>query len=222
MSPKVHRYEGTALAVLYDPQRCIHAAECVRGLPEVFDSAQRPWIAPDGAAADRLAEVIRRCPSGALHYERKDGGEPEEPAAENVVTVVPDGPLEVRGRIEIASPDGTLFLRNSRATLCRCGASRNKPFCDRSHVEAGFHDPGVWPGNGVEATAGEGDVMHVVCCQDGPLVFQGAFELRDASGHSTPLRRRALCRCGGSAEKPFCDGSHARIGFKTEEPAEPG
>lgn len=216
MLKKVHRYEGTALTVLYDPQRCIHAAECVRGLPEVFDSARRPWIAPDGAPAETMAEVIRRCPSGALHYE---GGPLEEPA-ENAVTVTPDGPLELSGRIEIASPDGSLLLTETRATLCRCGASRNKPFCDGSHQQAGFHDPGIWAGNGSETAAGEGPALHVVCCQDGPLVFQGTFQLRDAAGKSSPLRRRALCRCGGSAEKPFCDGSHARIGFKTGEPAE--
>jgi CDGSH-type Zn-finger protein/uncharacterized Fe-S cluster protein YjdI len=216
MSKKVHRYEGTALTVLYDPQRCIHAAECVRGLPEVFDSARRPWIVPDGAPAEALAEVIRRCPSGALHYE---GGPAEEPA-ENAVTVTTDGPLELRGRIEIASPDGSLLLAETRATLCRCGASRNKPFCDGSHKEAGFRDPGIWAGNGVDGKAGEENALHVVCCQDGPLVFQGAFQLQDATGHSAPLRRRAFCRCGGSLEKPFCDGSHARIGFTTGEPAE--
>lgn len=216
MPKKVHRYEGTALTVLYDPQRCIHAAECVRGLPEVFDSARRPWVAPDGSPPETLAEVIRRCPSGALHYE---GDVPEEPE-ENAVTVTADGPLKLRGRIEIASPDDSLLLTETRATLCRCGASRNKPFCDGSHREAGFRDPGVWAGNGKETAAGEGDALHVVCCQDGPLVFQGTFQLRDASGRPTPLRRRALCRCGGSAEKPFCDGSHARIGFKSGEPAE--
>jgi CDGSH-type Zn-finger protein/uncharacterized Fe-S cluster protein YjdI len=220
MPPKVYRYEGMALTVLYDPQRCIHAAECVRGLPEVFDSTRRPWITPDGAAAERLAEVIRRCPSGALHYEGKDGGAPEEPAAENSVTVTADGPLKLRGRIEIASPDDSLLLTETRATLCRCGASRNKPFCDGSHKEAGFHDPGVWAGNGTETISGQGPALHVVCCQDGPLVFQGTFQLHQADGRTAPVRRRALCRCGGSAEKPFCDGSHARIGFRSEETAE--
>ncbi|HEY0512211.1 MAG TPA: CDGSH iron-sulfur domain-containing protein [Thermoanaerobaculia bacterium] len=150
------------------------------------------------------------------HYqEAAPGGPIEEPAAENAVTLTADGPLELRGRIEIASPDGTLLLVATRASLCRCGASRDKPFCDGSHAAAGFHDCGVRPGNGGEAAPGEGPALHVVCCQDGPLVFQGAFELHEADGRPLPVRRRVLCRCGESTEKPFCDGSHARIGFKT-------
>lgn len=67
-------YEGQSITVTFEARRCLHAAECVRGLPEVFDTAKRPWIQPDGAAADRLTEVVRRCPSGALQYELADGG----------------------------------------------------------------------------------------------------------------------------------------------------
>jgi CDGSH-type Zn-finger protein/uncharacterized Fe-S cluster protein YjdI len=216
MADKVHRYEGTALAVVYDPKRCIHAAECVRGLPAAFDPERRPWVSPDAATAEALAAVVARCPTGALHAERKDHGPGEEPAEPNQVAVVPDGPLHLRGRIEIATPDGSLLLVDTRVALCRCGASKNKPFCDRSHAAAGFHDPGTWPGNGTEVPPSHDPVLQVVCCPDGPLVFQGELELRQADGRLTPLRRRALCRCGGSAEKPFCDGSHARIGFKTD------
>jgi len=214
MAPKIHRYEGKSLTVLYDAGRCIHAAECVRGLPRAFDPERRPWVVPDAAGADELAEVIRRCPTGALHYERKDGGYAEEPAEQNEVTVNADGPLHLRGRIEIASPDHTVLLVDTRVALCRCGASRNKPFCDRAHAGAGFRDPGVWSGNGVEATPSNDPVLQVVCCPDGPLVFQGDLRLHQADGRTTAVRRRALCRCGGSAEKPFCDGSHARIGFR--------
>ncbi|MEV1155088.1 (4Fe-4S)-binding protein [Micromonospora chokoriensis] len=67
-------YEGQKITVTFEARRCLHAAECVRGLPEVFDPGQRPWIRPDGAEAERLAEVVRRCPSGALQYELVDGG----------------------------------------------------------------------------------------------------------------------------------------------------
>ncbi|MGC5031119.1 (4Fe-4S)-binding protein [Micromonospora sp. DT229] len=67
-------YEGTSITVTFEAQRCRHAAECVRGLPEVFDTSQRPWIRPDGAEAERVAEVVRRCPSGALQYDLADGG----------------------------------------------------------------------------------------------------------------------------------------------------
>ncbi|UED86282.1 (4Fe-4S)-binding protein [Streptomyces profundus] len=75
-------YQGRAITVTFEAGRCRHAAECVNGLPEVFDTSRRPWIQPDGAAADRLAEVVRRCPSGALRYQLADGGAeaPDRPA----------------------------------------------------------------------------------------------------------------------------------------------
>ncbi|WP_381791464.1 (4Fe-4S)-binding protein [Streptomyces niveus] len=67
-------YEGRSITVTFEAGRCLHAAECVNGLPEVFDPGERPWIRPDGAEAGHLAEVVRRCPSGALQYELVDGG----------------------------------------------------------------------------------------------------------------------------------------------------
>lgn len=72
--PDRKTYEGRSITVTFEAGRCRHAAECVRGLPEVFDTGRRPWIQPDNAAADRLAEVVTRCPSGALQYRRADGG----------------------------------------------------------------------------------------------------------------------------------------------------
>ncbi|MYX15646.1 hypothetical protein GTY67_20020 [Streptomyces sp. SID8374] len=75
-------YEGRAITVTFEAARCRHAAECVRGLPEVFDTARRPWIRPDAADAGQVAEVVRRCPSGALRYERADGEEgPQRPSS---------------------------------------------------------------------------------------------------------------------------------------------
>ena len=64
-------YTGTRVDVSFDPAVCEHAAECVRGLPEVFDTRRRPWILPDGAAPERVVEVVGRCPSGALRIERR-------------------------------------------------------------------------------------------------------------------------------------------------------
>jgi CDGSH-type Zn-finger protein/uncharacterized Fe-S cluster protein YjdI len=215
MGDEVRRYQGEALTVLYDAKRCIHAAECVRGLPAVFAAGRRPWVEPEAAGADEVAAVVERCPTGALHYERQDHGRGEEPAGENTVAVTAGGPLFLRGRIEIASPQGDLLLVDTRVALCRCGASRNKPLCDGSHTAAGFSDSGAWAGNGTEVPPSQDPVLQVVCCPDGPLVFQGAFQLQQAGGRAAPVRRRAFCRCGSSGEKPFCDGSHARIGFTT-------
>jgi uncharacterized Fe-S cluster protein YjdI/CDGSH-type Zn-finger protein len=143
MSETVRHYASDAIDVTYEARRCVHAAECLRGLPAVFDTARRPWILPTGASADATAAVIARCPSGALHYTRRDGGEAEAPAESTTIVPTPGGPLYVRGRVHLRSADGRVLVEESRLALCRCGQSRNKPFCDNSHRAAGFDDPGA-------------------------------------------------------------------------------
>ncbi|HBL28154.1 MAG TPA: hypothetical protein DD490_15075 [Acidobacteria bacterium] len=211
---QLHRYEGREGAVTFDLKRCIHAAECVRGLPAVFDSKARPWVRPDAAGAEEIAAVVARCPTGALHFEPAQRAAAEPVPAENQVTLVPHGPLYARGRIEIAAADGTVVATDTRVALCRCGASKNKPYCDNSHGGAGFQDLGSWaklPAQPGEPA--EGAPLRVVCLPDGPLLLQGAFTLRAAEGTEAPCTRAAACRCGASGDKPFCDGSHKRIGF---------
>jgi uncharacterized Fe-S cluster protein YjdI len=133
---KAYRAEG--IVVYFDPRLCIHAQECVRGLPAVFDRTHKPWIAPDRAAPDQIAAVVTRCPTGALHFERTDGGPAEAEPQENVVTLAPNGPLYVRGSIVVTDAEGVEVRRDTRVALCRCGHSKQKPFCDNSHLEAGF------------------------------------------------------------------------------------
>ncbi|MGW1893689.1 (4Fe-4S)-binding protein [Streptomyces sp. NPDC002004] len=123
-------YKGEAVTVSFDGKRCLHAAECVRGLPAVFDTERRPWISPDGAPADKVAEVVRRCPSGALQYALADGT-PEAPQAPTTVHREPDGRLVMRGDLSVTVADGTT-QRETRATLCGCGATGRVPFCDHS------------------------------------------------------------------------------------------
>jgi uncharacterized Fe-S cluster protein YjdI/CDGSH-type Zn-finger protein len=138
LKDNLRHYANEAIDITYDARRCIHASECVRGLPEVFDTNRRPWILPSGAGADAIAAVIERCPSGALHYTRRDGGAAESPPEQTTITPVPGGPLYVRGLIELRSPDGGQIVEDTRAALCRCGQSENKPFCDNSHIGTGF------------------------------------------------------------------------------------
>jgi hypothetical protein len=109
----------------------------VAGLPAVFDPARRPWIDPSGVDGAELAEVIRRCPSGALTYEVVDPSIEPEAHDGVAVTVVPGGPLAVRGTMTLRTPDGG-EVTIERATLCRCGGSANKPFCDGTHRANGF------------------------------------------------------------------------------------
>ncbi|MFJ6719177.1 (4Fe-4S)-binding protein [Streptomyces sp. NPDC091259] len=123
-------YAGEHITVTYETARCLHAAECVGGLPEVFDSGRRPWVRPDGAAPERVAEVVRRCPSGALQY-RLAEGPAEEPDRPTSVVRSPAGQLVLRGELGVTGPDGTV-RRETRAVLCACGVSGNQPYCDHS------------------------------------------------------------------------------------------
>ena len=136
-----HTYRGSAIEVTFDLDLCTHIGECLRRSPEVFQLRRRPWVLPDKSNADELAKVIERCPSGALQYRRLDGGA-EEAAPEPVhVTPIRNGPLLIRGRVEVHRDDGSLEML-PRAALCRCGESANKPFCDNTHLRTGFRAPG--------------------------------------------------------------------------------
>uniref|UniRef100_A0AAU2JWW8 (4Fe-4S)-binding protein n=1 Tax=Streptomyces sp. NBC_00049 TaxID=2903617 RepID=A0AAU2JWW8_9ACTN len=123
-------YDGKRVTVTYETGRCLHAAECVRGLPEVFDVRRQPWVQPDGADPERVAEVIRRCPSGALQY-RLVEGPAEEPDRPTTVVRSAAGQLVMRGELLVTTADGTA-RRETRAMLCACGVSGNQPFCDHS------------------------------------------------------------------------------------------
>jgi CDGSH-type Zn-finger protein/uncharacterized Fe-S cluster protein YjdI len=208
------RYASEAIVVVYDPGRCIHAAACVRGLRSVFDREQRPWVDADAAAAARIAEVVMRCPSGALTFERLDGGAEEPVPCRNMITVSPDGPLYLRGELEIETSDGV--VATTRAALCRCGASERKPFCDGSHERIGFrHDGHFRLGTPIAPPASDADgPLRVRPSRRGPLLFRGVLELRSADlGTHARMQHPALCRCGRSGLKPFCDATHLDVGF---------
>jgi uncharacterized Fe-S cluster protein YjdI/CDGSH-type Zn-finger protein len=135
-------YRGKDIEVSFDLDICIHIGECLRGQPKVFDLNRRPWTLPEMGEADEVADVVRRCPSGALLYRRLDGGPQEIPEETTTVTPMRNGPLLVTGMIEVTREDGTVDTL-PRATLCRCGESLHKPFCDNRHIAAGFRAPGV-------------------------------------------------------------------------------
>ena len=98
----------------------------------------RPWVVVDAADADAVAATIESCPTGALHYRRLDGGRDEQYQEDTTVEPRPNGPLFVRGRVRIVDPEGELIREDTRVALCRCGSSKNKPFCDGSHLRIGF------------------------------------------------------------------------------------
>jgi len=206
-------YEGSRITVYFDASRCIHAGRCVKGLPDVFRvGSGEPWIAPDAASADDIAELCNTCPSGALGYHRKDGGAEEARPEINSISVEVDGPLTVHADFTLNGENP----RGFRASVCRCGASKNKPWCDGSHTETGFSAPGdVAPFNpDADTDAGRLDIKPF---KNGPLFMAGPLSIRDSHGQTArDCEKTGLCRCGGSRHKPYCDGTHAEIGFESE------
>jgi CDGSH-type Zn-finger protein/uncharacterized Fe-S cluster protein YjdI len=204
--------DSQRLTLVYEGKRCIHARFCVTGAPKVFlANVKGPWIDPDGIDTARLVEIAHACPSGAIRYERRDS-EPNELAPPvNLLTVREAGPYAVRGALSIAGD-----TKSFRATLCRCGASKNKPYCDGSHHEVGFAasgEPATGQADMLETRDGALEVEPQV---DGPLAVRGNLEIVSGTGRVVARVTQArLCRCGGSANKPFCDGTHARIGFRS-------
>jgi CDGSH-type Zn-finger protein len=152
----------------------------------------------------------------------RDADRDEQPAAENVIRISPDGPLEFRGQIEIEASASRAAFADTHAALCRCGASQNKPFCDGSHSMISFRDAGLAaPGNEapVEASPGaDGHALKISPRMNGPLHLQGSLQIENAGGEVIFRGSDAwLCRCGASKNKPFCDGSHKAIAFRSGE-----
>jgi CDGSH-type Zn-finger protein/uncharacterized Fe-S cluster protein YjdI len=213
---KVFRFDGEKLAAAWDGRLCIHVGECTRAKGDLFVSGRKPWGRPDLAEPDHVAEVIRRCPTGALVYLRKDGGAEEKPETVNRVFISNNGPLYLRGDLQIDGAADDMPGVRFRAALCRCGDSKNKPFCDNTHEEAAFRDRGAVGETG-EAPDATGGPLQVKRAPNGPLLLSGSFEIVSAAGQATWRgTKAALCRCGASKNKPFCDGAHKSLGFEAE------
>jgi uncharacterized Fe-S cluster protein YjdI len=142
-SPEAERgprrvYANDVIEVHWEPQLCIHTRSCVERLGGVFDPGRRPWIDVDAADPDAIAATVLTCPTGALHFVRRDGGAKEEAPEQATIAPQPDGPLFVRGKVRVVDADERLIREDTRLALCRCGTSGNKPFCDGSHRRVGF------------------------------------------------------------------------------------
>jgi CDGSH-type Zn-finger protein/ferredoxin len=137
---KRNAYAGKRITILDNRAICAHAGFCTDELKSVFRQHDEPWIEPDAAEADQIIRTIRKCPSGALSY-AIDGVEAQPPQRPPMVTVTDDGPYAVTGGIELMGVKLGDGASAEHYTLCRCGASKNKPFCDGSHWEVGFKDP---------------------------------------------------------------------------------
>lgn len=136
VKPTRKEYPGNEVTIVWEPHKCIHSEKCWRNLPEVFRYGQKPWVDPNGASAEAIRERIEGCPSGALSYLGQELASAES-EGDLKAKLMPDGPIVVQGSVKFMHADGTESIENN-PVLCRCGGSKNKPFCDGSHKAINF------------------------------------------------------------------------------------
>lgn len=135
-------YKNPDITVIWQPELCIHSAVCFHTLPEVFKPRERPWIQMGNADTAHIEATVHACPSGAISI--KTSKPPAimtiEPASieTNKVTIITNGPAKVSGPCNVIMADGTIIEKPNGVSICRCGLSANKPFCDGSHKTNGF------------------------------------------------------------------------------------
>ena len=142
MSDITKKYSNGEVTIVWKPATCIHSTICWKratGLPEVFNPMERPWIKPEGASTERIIEQVKKCPSGALtFYLNNEVNTVQEVATDVKVEAMPNGPLMVYSNIIVKRANGEEENKSKVTAFCRCGQSNNKPYCDGSHIAAGF------------------------------------------------------------------------------------
>jgi uncharacterized Fe-S cluster protein YjdI len=136
----IKKYDHGEIKVVWKPKKCIHSAICVTTLPNVYHPQEKPWIRPKEASAEDLIAQIKKCPSGALDYEMADGTAKHlmESSQQTEIQVKAKGPLLIKGELTVTLPDGTVELKSNATAFCRCGESKNKPYCDGTHRTVQF------------------------------------------------------------------------------------
>jgi uncharacterized Fe-S cluster protein YjdI len=134
------KYSNGEVTVVWKPSECIHSGICFRGLGEVFNPRERPWVTIEGATTDKIIAQVQKCPSGALsYYLNRDVDEPTvKVQAETIVETMTNGPLMIYGNVSVKDSSGNITKKNKVTAFCRCGGSSNKPYCDGSHKKNGF------------------------------------------------------------------------------------
>lgn len=135
---KIKKYSNGDATVVWEAEKCIHSAFCVKGLPNVFRPKVRPWIKMDEAKTEAIINQVKQCPSGALRFYMNNEEDSTSETLETKVEVLENGPLLVYGTLQVMAKDGSFEIKNKTTAFCRCGASNNKPYCDGTHVKAAF------------------------------------------------------------------------------------
>ena len=140
MEGKIRKYSNDDITVVWKPEICMHAGECVKGSPEVFKPKENPWVKVDNASAEELKATIDKCPSGALSYETADSKNDSNAKSAAKIKFFQNGPIMVEGNFDLTDSDGNRIEAGEKAVLCRCGGSASKPFCDGIHKKIGFQE----------------------------------------------------------------------------------
>jgi uncharacterized Fe-S cluster protein YjdI len=135
---KTKEYSNGEVTIVWKPDACIHSAICVKGLGDVFQPKEKPWIKINAAPTEALVKQVKACPSGALGYYMNSEDNKEAESLETKVEVLENGPLLVYGTLNVTHKDGKEETKNRTTAFCRCGASQNKPYCDGAHVDNHF------------------------------------------------------------------------------------
>jgi len=207
--------KGHDVTIRFDANRCIHSRGCVLGHPEVYvPNVQGEWLHPDAASADTVMLTALNCPSGAIRVARNDGtANSDAPPVVNTIRVRENGPLAIEAELSIRGQ----AQATPRATLCRCGQSQNKPFCDGAHAGAGFAATGEPAAKDFAALEVRDGPVNIQPLPNGPLLVTGNLEIVSGTGRTiNKVAKTALCRCGQSKDKPYCDGSHTAAGFAAD------
>lgn len=129
----IQRYEGEDVTIVFNRSICAGASNCVRNFPSIYKNASEDWIHPDGASVEKVKNSVKQCPSGALFYELA-GESPNEDYEGYKITIIKNGPMNVSGKVDLHVDKWSTNANPQKYSLCRCGASRNKPFCDYTHA----------------------------------------------------------------------------------------
>ena len=139
----IREYSNGEITIVWKPAKCIHVKFCWQELPEVFNPQKRPWVNPHGASSERIIKQVDRCPSGALTYYKNDQKQKKMETKKTEkylveVQALTNGPLLITGPFHYKDKNGKTIEKDEPTAFCRCGGSKNMPFCDGTHEKINF------------------------------------------------------------------------------------
>jgi CDGSH-type Zn-finger protein len=187
-----------------------HGSQASSTFVAFMDDSARP---PESKPADGMSTSAKALDRW-FKERQKEQGQPRLLEIPNEALITSAGPLRLTGNLTIVQEDGSVNYAN-HIDLCRCGKSRGMPNCDSQHLDAEFLHSGRLQEVSDTLASDRPTKITISCIKDGPVTFNGRLRLHNSMGQECTKLRGALCRCGQSANKPFCDGSHDKVGFRT-------